>query len=651
MRRLLLIAFLAVPGRLSGQQAPTPRPEDVPAPVLGDIGLAGDARPDIARFLNVRSVSAFDPSPTGGQLAFTTTTTGQPQLWVVPVDGGVPDQLTYTESGVTFHRWSPAGQWIIYGTDRGGNEQEGFYLISPDGRTERELLPPSKAFLSFGGWSPDGRRIAFASTERNGVDFDIYVMDISADGRGGAPQRVFQGKGGLYPVSWRPDAGAVVLSETRGEADNNVYLLDLRMARLDTLFRPSDASFYGGFSWTPDSRGFYVATNQDRDLTGIARYSVSTGRLSWVETPKAEVEDVALSRDGRYLAWLVNDNGYSLLHLRDLITRRGVALQPALPRGVYQITWAPGAPVLMVRVAGPQVAGDVWRVDARTGRSSRVTHSETGGLDPGRFVVPKDVAFQSWDGQTIYGLLYLPEGTQSETEFPVLIGVHGGPTFQTRPVYDPAFQYLLTRGIAVFDLNFRGSTGYGKRFTRLDNQRLRPNAVKDMAGALDWLGSTGKIDTSRAAVMGGSYGGYMTFAAMTQLPGRFKAGVGFVGVSNWITALEGASPALKASDRIEYGNIDHPNDREFFRTLSPLSSVQNVRHPLMVLHGANDPRDPVTEADQLVEAIRKHGGDVEYLRFPDEGHGIRKLSNRIIAFRRIARFLERTLHPDRAAIP
>jgi dipeptidyl aminopeptidase/acylaminoacyl peptidase len=348
---------------------------------------------------------------------------------------------------------------------------------------------------------------------------------------------------------------------------------------------------------------------------------------------------------------LVNDNGYSVLHLRNVTTKRLLALNPALPRGVYQITWALDAPVLMVRVAGPQVAGDVWRVHARTGRTSRVTHSETGGLDPDRFVVPSEVAFKSWDAQTIYGLLYLPEGAQSETRSPVLMGVHGGPTFQARPVYNAAFQYLLTRGIAIFDLNFRGSTGYGKQFTRLDNQRLRPNAVKDMAGALDWLGGTGKIDTSRAGIMGGSYGGYMTFAAMTQLPGRFKAGVGFVGVSNWISALEGASPALKASDRIEYGNIDDPSDRAFFQTLSPLASAQNVRHPLMVLHGANDPRDPVTEADQLVAAIRKHGGDVEYLRFPDEGHGIRKLSNRIIAYRRIARFLERTLHPDRPAMP
>jgi dipeptidyl aminopeptidase/acylaminoacyl peptidase len=260
--------------------------------------------------------------------------------------------------------------------------------------------------------------------------------------------------------------------------------------------------------------------------------------------------------------------------------------------------------------------------------------------------VPEAVTFKSWDVEAIHGLLYLPTNARSGVRPPLLVMVHGGPTAQARPMYSAAAQYLLSRGIAVFDLNFRGSTGYGKRFTRLDDRRLRPNAVKDIAAALDWLGSTGKVDTARAAIMGGSYGGYLTFAAMTQLPGYFNAGVGFVGVSNWVTALEGASPQLKASDRIEYGNIDDPEDRKFFTQLSPITHVQNIRHPLMVLHGANDPRDPVTEADQLVSAVRARGGAVEYLRFPDEGHGIRKLSNRIIAYRRIARFLERTLRPE-----
>ncbi len=258
-------------------------------------------------------------------------------------------------------------------------------------------------------------------------------------------------------------------------------------------------------------------------------------------------------------------------------------------------------------------------------------------------VVPTHYSFPARDGTVIHGLLYRPPQQTGDSPAPVLLSVHGGPTAQATPRFNGAHQYLLTRGIAIFDLNYRGSSGYGKSFARLNDRRLRDTELYDLEDAVEWLGRQEGLDAGRVAIMGGSYGGYLTMVGVTRLLALFTSGVAFVGVSNWITALEGASPGLAASDRIEYGDINDPLDREFFRHISPINHVSAVRAPVMVLHGANDPQDPVTESDQFVRAIRERGGEVEYLRFPDEGHSIRKLSNRIIAYRRIAAFLERTL--------
>lgn len=620
-------------------QTPVQVPDeaDIPRPVPVETSLAGAERPDISRFLNVRTARSPSLSPDGRRLAFSTNISGSPQVWVVDAAGGWPDQLTFVESA-TFHEWSPAGDWILYGTDRSGNEREGYYLLSPDGLRERELLAPSEAFRVFGGFSRDGRFVAYATTERNGLDFDIHLIDVAS----GEDREVFRGRMGLYAVSWHPDGSAVVLSEARGEDANDVYLLDLRTGGLETLFRPEEASRYSGFAWTPDGAGFYVVTDQDRELTALAYFDLARRELRIVDAPDVEVEDVAITNDGQFLAWILNDGGYSRLRVRNLRTGADVA-PPELPQGTYTIRWAPRAPIAAIAITGPRVPGDIWVWNAATGELHRATRSAHAGLDLDAMVVPTHHSFPARDGTIIHGLLYLPRGLAPDARAPVVLAVHGGPTAQARPDFYAPHQYLLARGIAVFDLNYRGSTGYGKRFARLNDRRLRENELYDLADAVAWLKKQPQLDGNRVAIMGGSYGGYLTMAALARLPDLFASGVALVGVSDWITALQGASPQLKASDRIEYGDIDDPEDREFFRRLSPITHVAGVRAPIMVIHGANDPRDPVTESDRFVRAIRERGGTAEYLRFPDEGHGIRKISNRIIAYRRIAAFLERTL--------
>jgi dipeptidyl aminopeptidase/acylaminoacyl peptidase len=642
---ILLASVLGAAPAAAQDTIPTPAPIDVPQPEPAALSLAGAECQGVARYLNVGAASGPQLSPDGRQLLYLTATSGMPQLWVAPVRGdgpAAPRQITFGANRVQFARWSPDGRWIAYGTDRGGNERTQIFLLSPDGTRERELTPADDYFRIFSGWSPRGLRIAYVSNERNGNDFDLYLMDLDADGRPAAPRMVMQGAGNLGIEAWRPDGEAIVLSQGRGEADNDLLLLDLRTQKLDTLFMPAQMSSYRSVQWTPDGTGFYVATNHERDFAGLAHYRLGDRQLHWMQQPPHDVEAVALSPDGRLLAYAVNEAGFSRLVIRDLQGQRDLSAGE-LPRGVVGfLEWAEDAPRLAIGVSAPGGPGDVWVYDAESGRTSRATESTLAGLDPASFIAPEAVQLASFDGETIFGLLYRPRGAEGRRP-PVVMMLHGGPTAQARPYFDPVKQYLLARGYAVLDLNFRGSTGYGQRFTQLDNKRLRPNAVRDMQAAVEWLRGRSDVDGMRVAAMGGSYGGYMTLAAVAQLPEYFQAGVDFVGVANWISGLEDASPQLRNSDRIEYGDIGNAADRAFFTEISPLSYADRIRSPLMVVHGANDPRVPVAEADQIVRAVRHRRGDVEYLRFPDEGHGIAKLSNRVTAYQRIARFLDRVL--------
>jgi dipeptidyl aminopeptidase/acylaminoacyl peptidase len=639
------LAALAVSLPLSASgTGSTPRPEDVPKIEPVALGLAGEPRPDILRYLYVQTAEEPSLSPDGKRVAFLADITGQRQIWAVDAAGGWPRQITFGSDGVRGHAWSPKGDWIFYSADRGGNEREAYYLISSDGTRERELLPPSDSFRVFGGFSPDGGRIAYSVAEGSAT-FDIHLLDLES----GKDRLVLKGRMGLYVASWSPKGTHLILTEARGEDAADVYLLDLQSGELATLFKPDVASAYDNFAWKPDGSGFYLTSDEGRELAGLAWYDLGRHELSWVETPERDVEQVALDSEGRYLAWATNEGGYSALHVRDLKEGRDLEA-PKLPPGIYSLYPSKRASVFAVAVDGPQTSGDIWTWDPRRGGDAvRVTWSSMAGLDPQSFAVPEALDFPASDGVMLHGLLYVPKGLAGRP--PVVLGVHGGPTAQARPYFSAVYQYLLSRGIAFFDLNFRGSTGFGKTFSRLDNGRLRPNAVRDMADAVDFLKKDGRVDAGRIAVMGGSYGGYMTFAALTTYPDRFLGGVSFVGVSNWVTALQGAEPQLKASDRIEYGNIDDPNDRAFFEEISPIHQISRVKAPVMVLHGANDPRDPVTESDAFVEGVRTNGGTVEYLRFPDEGHGVRKLPNSVVAYRRVAAFLERVLGVTAASAP
>ena len=620
-------------------------PGDIPLPAPLNVGLAGAEPTDITRFLLAQGAISAAPSPDGKQLAFRWSVTGEPQLWVTPTEGGWPRQLTFG-SGMTFFEWSPMGEHLLVGRDTEGDEREGYYLLSDDGRTEREVLPPSDAFRQFGMFSPDGQRILYSSTERNGRDFDIYLADVTS----GETRMVFRGEFGFFPLAWQPGGSLVLVSETRGEDANDVHLLDLEDGRITPLFQPEVSAAFTDFQWLPDGSGFYYATNIDREFMALAYYSLAERAFTLLETPEYDIERPRLTRDGRFLSWLTNENGYSRLHATDLASGKQLA-PPTLPAGVYDIAFATHAPVLSILIDGVTTPGDVYAWNLASGATSQPVRANLAGLDTQQFSTPRPLTYHARDGVTLHGLLYQPDPAKHPGKRPLVVQVHGGPTSQSRPRFRRSEQHLVSQGIAVFSVNVRGSTGYGKTYARLDNQEKRLDSVRDLVDTVGFLSGEWLIDTHRAAVMGASYGGYMVNAVLGAYPGVFKAGVSAVGVSDWVRALQEASPALQASDRIEYGDIREERWQAFYAENSPIHQAKNIDVPMLFSHGANDPRDPVTESDRMVREVRSHGVEVRYLRFPDEGHQIRKLENRVAYHSAVAEFLTQNLAAPANASP
>jgi len=614
-------------------------PDDIPVIEPVTVGLAGEQPADIVRYLLARGAQVALISPDGTKIAFRDSVTGERQLWVVDADGGWPTQLTFG-SGITFFRWAPDGKHLLVGRDANGNEREGYYLLSVDGTAERQLLPLTDAFRAFGMFSNDGSQILFSSTERNGRDFDIYVSDIAS----GETRMAYEGSFGFFPQAWQPDGDIVIVTETRGEDARDVHLLNMDSGEMTPLFQPEVAAFYGDFAWLPDGSGFYLTTNVDREYIALAFYSLQEKKLTLLEIPDADISNVTLNGNGRFLAWTSNEDGYAKLHAVDRIAQ-ATLVAPELPPGVYQLDMSSAASSLSIRVTGPATPGDVfvWNLDAN--EIDQAVQSSLAGLDPQTFKTPLSLRFPARDGVELQGLLYLPDQSQAAVLPPVVVKVHGGPTGQSRPTFQPQVQYLINNGIAVFDVNVRGSTGFGKTYARLDNQDKRLDSVRDLVDTVAFLSRDERLDTQRIAVMGGSYGGYMVNAVLGSYPGVFDAGVSMVGVSDWVRALQEASPALKASDRIEYGDIREERWQEFYRVNSPINNAANIKVPLLVEHGANDPRDPVTESDRLVTKIREAGGTVTYMRFPDEGHSLAKQANRVAYYRTMVAFLEEQLKP------
>ncbi len=590
---------------------------------------------EFARYLKIRTAHGATWSPDGRRVAFLTDITGVPQVWEVaasgPNTGGWPEQLTFHEERVSGVEYSPVQDRILFSMDAGGNERTQLFLLT-DGE-ERDLTRASDAIHYFGGFSPDGGRIAYTATRRNGTDFDVFVQDPPD----GEPETVWEVSGYHTVADWSPDGSFLIASRHHSNLDNDLYRLDLESGEAVLLTAHEGDARFQSVHVTPDAASAYLATDAGGDALRLARLDLSSLDFTYLTPDDWDVEEVKLSKDGRYLVASRNVDGYTEIRL---FNGRGSRMPgPQLPEGILGgFEFSPDSKRLAFTLTAPDRNPDVWLLDLPDGEPRRLTRSSTAGIPPRTFWRPRLVRYPTFDGREIPALLHEPDTGTTPGGAPVIVNVHGGPEGQSRPGFAPVTQYLLNRGYAVFSPNVRGSTGYGKEYTHLDDVELRMDSVRDLAHAAHWLRERGH---ERVAVMGGSYGGFMVLAALTEYPDLWSAGVDIVGIANFVTFLENTGSYRRALREPEYGSLE--KNREFLESISPIHKAEKITAPLMVIHGKNDPRVPVGEAEQIVERVRANGGAVEYLLYEDEGHGLAKLKNRLDAYPRIAAFLNEHL--------
>jgi len=593
---------------------------------------------DIERYLNVRS--AVGPSfSVDGDLTFRMDTTGTQQVWRLDEPGGWPDQLTFETEPVTFAAHSPTRDELVFGMDVGGNERTQLFRLAGDGSDQLELTQHPDAIHYWGGWSHDGDRFAFAANRRDESVFDVYVQ--GRDETGDDAECVYESDGWLAPAGWSPDDSTLVLHEGHSNVDHDLYVLDLDTGECTRLTPDCDGGVrFGSVAWAPNG-DLLVCTDVDSDTLYLARMDAVTGDLETLEDGGDwNVEAVAANHEHGLVAYVRNVDGFSEVTLAD-VSPDGLDPypRPDLPTGVLGgLSFGPDGDRVAFSLSAATDNSNVHVVDVETGERTKWTRASTAGIPQDTFVKPEIVHYESFDDLEIPALFTVPES--GDAPFPVIVDFHGGPESQRRPFFHSLRQYFVDNGYAVFEPNVRGSTGYGRRFSELDDVEKRMDSVADGAAGVDWLTARDDVDPDGIVAYGGSYGGFMVLASMTEYPDRWAAGVDIVGIANFITFLENTGDWRRSAREAEYGSL--ADDREFLADISPINNIEKIRAPLLVLHGANDPRVPVGEAEQIAEEAAKHV-PVEKLIFEDEGHGFSKLENRIEAYSTVVEFLDEHL--------
>lgn len=548
-------------------------------------------------------------------------------------EGGDLVQITDFEEPVS-GAYLPTRDEIVLQMDDGGNERLQIYLLGSQGNDLTNVVYDPDYIHRLGGITRDGESIAYASNRRNGVDFDVFVRSLATD----EERAVFEMGGWCEPVGFSPDGRYVAITRlTDKNADNDTYLVDLKTDEVVHISPHEDEAHFGPPQWLPDGSAFFFSTDNAREFRGIARYNMKEGSWDYVMEPKWDA-GCLIDWPGQHLAVVLNQNGYARITLHDASSLQPVHEVELPGRGIARPRFSRDGAFMTLTYVSFVHPGDVWMYDIGDRSSKRLTHSPS--PVPQEQFIDFDLGhFESFDGEEIPTFFARPR-TFTGDKPPVVVIIHGGPEGQSAATFHPVAQYFLYRGYAVVIPNVRGSTGYGKRYHHLDDVRKRLDSVRDLEALHRWLPTAG-LDSSRAVLMGGSYGGYMVLAGLAFQPELWAAGIDVVGISSLVTFLENTAPWRRKFREREYGSLE--NDRDFLTEVSPLTHVDRISAPLFIIHGRNDPRVPVGETEQMHKALLEKGIPTEMLIYEDEGHGLQKLKNRLNAYSKAVDFLDRVL--------
>lgn len=610
-------------------------------PVAGDVRSVQDnLETSVAMMAKIRGCWSPSFSPDGTRIAFISDLDGMPQVWTVAAEGGWPELVTALDDQILSVSWSPDGAWLAFSLAPGGGMNAQIYLIRPDGTGLRRLTDGGRENNWLGPWTHDGQALTLASNRRNAEAMDVYLVDVSSGDLRLVAET--EGIGGLTDVS--RDGRNALLYRMVNRSDDDLFLLDLTDGE-EVLLTPHEGpGSFGEGRFSPDGRTIYLSSNKDRELVAFASVKLDErGQPGPIDVlasrDDAELHGFEITEDGRKAALVWNVAGRSELAFLCL-GNLGLTPGPELPaETIGDLTFSKDGRLLAFYVSGAAAPWDIWVLDLESGSLSQVTHSPHAGVDLTAMVRPELMRFPAHDGLELSGWLYCPR--EFDAPGPIVLSFHGGPEGQERPLFDSTYQALLAQGIALFAPNVRGSAGFGKTFVNLDNGPLRINAVRDIKACVDSVVQHGIADPKRVGIMGGSYGGYMTMAGLTEYPDLFAAGANFYGIVNFETFFANTEPWMAAISKVEYG--DPETEAKLLRDLSPIHKVDRVEAPTIVLHGANDTNVPVVEAEQVVESLKKRNVPVDYVLFPDEGHGFSKVPNRIRATVEVVRWFDKYL--------